>query len=468
MKDDRKNPEAAEIKGLRIRTISAVVIALTAVLLLLFLRSTDQTGRAYEQLNASAEKFVVSELAADRLKEASDDLTAQVRMFSITRARKYMRRYFTEAAVSHRREDAVNTLERFLAGTDAHRYLERALDCSNELMEREYYSMRLVMEAMGYPSEENMQAMEGVVLTPEDAGLSREEKLEKAVSLVHDEIYQEYHERIDENVNACIRALNEQRQQAQEENTALLADLLVQQRILAGLLAGAVVLTVLTTLRLVILPLNAGAARITAYEPLPLTGAFELQYMARAYNIMYEENQRSSAHLRHEAEHDALTGLYNRGAFDKLRLACLGRPAALMLIDVDKFKEVNDRFGHEAGDRVLQKVAGLLSHGFRTADDYPCRVGGDEFAVIMTEVTAGERELIREKLSHVREGLQDGSDGLPRVTLSIGVAFGGPGREPGEVYKNADRALYQVKENGRDGCAFYGEAYAPKERAGEV
>ena len=157
-----------------------------------------------------------------------------------------------------------------------------------------------------------------------------------------------------------------------------------------------------------------------------------------------------------------MTGLVNRGAFEKLRSEYAHGDVALMLIDVDKFKDVNDIYGHDIGDRMLQKVSGLLTLNFR-ASDYPCRIGGDEFAVIMTEMTPELRGIILDKLEQVKIGLRDTGDGLPEATLSIGVAFSSD-CEPGQdLFKLADAALYRITERGRNGCAFYadGEGKTP-------
>ena len=93
--------------------------------------------------------------------------------------------------------------------------------------------------------------------------------------------------------------------------------------------------------------------------------------------------------IRHQAEHDALTELLNRGSYKRiLNIYETGeRSFALILIDVDTFKSVNDTYGHAMGDTILQKVAALIKRTFRSID-YVCRIVGDEFAIIMVEMTS--------------------------------------------------------------------------------
>ena len=99
-----------------------------------------------------------------------------------------------------------------------------------------------------------------------------------------------------------------------------------------------------------------------------MAGSRELQFLAETYNTMFEQSRRQQDKLSYEATHDELTGLYNRGVFDKMREVCDPASTALILVDVDFFKEVNDTHGHQVGDRVLKKVAEYLHAGFRSDD----------------------------------------------------------------------------------------------------
>ena len=128
---------------------------------------------------------------------------------------------------------------------------------------------------------------------------------------------------------------------------------------------------------------------------------------------------------------------------------------AMLIIDVDHFKEVNDTYGHEAGDEVLKKVAAALKSSFRL-EDCICRIGGDEFAVLMRQMEPTLKSIVREKIDRVQEKMQLRDD-LPRATLSIGVAFTDDEGPEENLFKKADKALYSIKEHGRDGFAFYNE-----------
>lgn len=233
--------------------------------------------------------------------------------------------------------------------------------------------------------------------------------------------------------------------------------MMTQQQLLTLVLLLAVAIEIAAMVLLVIRPVENYSRSIRKQKLLSPQGSAELRYFARAYNVVFEERERRNEELRYKVEHDALTGLYNRGAYEKL-LEEHGREGdiALLWIDVDRFKGINDTYGHDIGDRVLQKVARLLSSGFR-ATDYACRTGGDEFAVIMSDIVPGQQQAVLDRIGAVRQGLSDVSDGLPPVTLSIGVAFSRQRLEGENLFKMADKALYRVKEAGRNGCAFFSE-----------
>ena len=183
------------------------------------------------------------------------------------------------------------------------------------------------------------------------------------------------------------------------------------------------------------------------------TAVVPMAVLAKEYRALSEESRQRYDHVQRAASHDPLTGLCNRKTFDEV-LGGSVSDMALMLIDVDGFEDVNNRCGHDVGDRVLMKLAELLLRTFR-ATDYACRIGGDEFAVVLTNATPQIRDVLERKIGQLRDGLLDESDGLPAMTLSVGVAFGREGDARDVLYGRANRMLNEVKGLGRDGYAFF-------------
>ncbi len=169
--------------------------------------------------------------------------------------------------------------------------------------------------------------------------------------------------------------------------------------------------------------------------------------------------------LSRRALHDELTGLPNRGVFwEHLshRVALAGRRQtgfAVMFLDVDNFKVVNDTLGHDAGDRLLVDVASRLRAALRTGD-VGARVGGDEFVVLLDDVATKETVLVvAERLSQaLRAPYEIGTD-RRIATASIGVAIGPAGfRTADEVVAAADSAMYDAKRRGGGRYVLYSEA----------
>ena len=163
-----------------------------------------------------------------------------------------------------------------------------------------------------------------------------------------------------------------------------------------------------------------------------------------------DARRRGEEQLRHLADHDTLSGLFNRRRFHEelVRELLAGGRGAVLLFDLDNFKAVNDTLGHAAGDAVIQRVGHALSARLRTSD-VSARLGGDEFGVILRRVTAPEADSVAvELLDHVKGAIESEATGAG-VSLSLGVApFEGTGLEPDGLLRAADAAMYQAKSRG--------------------
>lgn len=290
--------------NLKIRTLGNWSLGITAVLAILCIAVSILGFRKYEVLQSSTRDYIACEAAAQRFQTGSDTLTRQVRLAAATGEQTYIDAYFEEANVTRSRETALADLSALHGGEDAVTSLEQALSASMDLMQTEYYAMRLVEEAIRTPA---------------------------------------------------------------------------------------------------------------AQWPRELL------------------NRRSF---------DQILSLYekDRSSF------------ALILADVDVFKQINDTCGHDTGDRILKRVAALLHTTFRSID-YVCRIGGDEFAVIMVDMSRELYYTIPDKIAEINGLLAVPEDGLPAVSLSAGVAFSDENGFRGSLFRAADSALYTAKAHGRCGCS---------------
>lgn len=445
------------IKGIKIRTMNYAMIAVAAVLYIILFYATIQASVRYRRLIDATEDYILCEEDAALVREGSDYLTEQVRMYIITMEPEYMEAYFEEKNVTRRREQALEELGEYKAGRDAYDYLKEALNNSNRLMEREIYAMRLIAEVQNLAPESLPEEVRSVEILERHKGLSQDELKETARSMVFDYGYQNAKELIMANTEYFLTAIMKWTRDKQVESADSLEAIMGRQRVCISMLFILNTITFVLVIVLIVKPLQIYIDCIKEEKRLEITGSYEFKYLALTYNDIYEVNAANEILLRHKAEHDPLTGVINRGAFEQMRqlLKTKTDPMALLIIDVDKFKLVNDGYGHEVGDEILKKTAKLIQDGFR-ARDHVARIGGDEFAVIMTSCTEELRPVIQGKIDAMNEALLNPADGLPKVSLSVGVAFSESGF-PDDLYRKADNALYIVKENGRCGCHFYDE-----------
>lgn len=162
--------------------------------------------------------------------------------------------------------------------------------------------------------------------------------------------------------------------------------------------------------------------------------------------------------LRQQSIRDSLTGLFNRRYLDEtlpreiLRAARAGSTLGVMMLDIDHFKQLNDTYGHDAGDAALSALGRFLQHHVR-GDDIACRYGGEEFTLILPGASL---DIVRERAEHVRLGAQSlvvrvAGTQLDTITLSLGVAvWPQHGETEDEVLQAADAALYRAKQAGRN------------------
>ena len=175
--------------------------------------------------------------------------------------------------------------------------------------------------------------------------------------------------------------------------------------------------------------------------------------------IDVSERRGLEVELRHQAEHDALTELLNRRGFQR-RLGALldhGSPGAVMLIDLDHFKAINDTLGHHVGDQVIHAAGAALRHSLRS-EDIVARIGGDEFAVLLPGADRERAEATAERLVHAvaTEARVEDMGGGHGVTASVGVAMlEGQFATADDALMAADLAMYDAKHAGRRRTAFY-------------
>lgn len=185
-------------------------------------------------------------------------------------------------------------------------------------------------------------------------------------------------------------------------------------------------------------------------------GEYESKLLAKGLQILCEPLQRALEYedLYEQASRDALTGLMNRRVFEERITSILaqanrhGHPVTLACMDLDKFKEINDTYGHGVGDLVLQTVSSNMERMVRSCDIL-ARMGGDEFMLIMPDTTLAAAEVMANRLCQTINQLDLPGSGAGMLGISIGLVEWRPGLSKKQWIHKTDEALYKAKAEGR-------------------
>ncbi|MFW5905071.1 MAG: GGDEF domain-containing protein, partial [bacterium] len=234
---------------------------------------------------------------------------------------------------------------------------------------------------------------------------------------------------------------------------------------------GVLLLWVIGMWRVGPFPAGLAPAGMTMGSAVLLTTVISLHRL-RAFRRL----QALNLELRDQMDFDPLTGIANRRGFtDRLsvlwkRLEVENGPLALIMVDLDHFKNLNDTRGHGEGDGALRQMGGVLRMATRSTEDLPARLGGEEFGVLLPGTSEEHAILIAER---IRDGVQythipnpgTGDEGILTASLGVAVAWPRDGGTPSELVDRADQALYQAKHGGRNRVVVWEERREPPQLA---
>ncbi len=440
--------------GISLRTVHTLLVIGAVIIAGLMLYSTYHLSVSFQNLTKASEQQIELRKAARELMDASDYLTESVQRFTVNGDMRFLDDYFNEAFEANHREEAIKKMSEGEGASDALAKLQNAMDTSVKLMNQEYYAMRLVVDAKQY--SQYPEILDTVVLSDADKMLTADAKMRRATELVLNDDYYAMKEDIRSNMRASLDELEKMAYDTDESAMKALSGEMVLVRVIIAIQTILIIFMVWLTSRLGIHPILSAVDRIKSDSPIPEVGANEFRYLARAYNRMYEVYRTSLEHLNFKASHDELTGAYNRAGYDLLLSSIDLNSTYMILVDVDDFKKVNDTFGHEIGDKVLAKLVQVLKNNFRS-DDYICRIGGDEFVIFMVHATKMQQDLIVSKVEEINKELENLNDGLPAISVSIGIVHGTEATDAESLFERADAAMYRAKRSGKRTYRFHEE-----------
>lgn len=445
------------LRGVRIRTLSLWIVAGTILVSVLIGDGIINVMNQHQKLAGMTQEYLLIKDNVADMSRGSDYLTEQARLYAITKDYNYADAYFQEVGVTQRRDKALLEIEHRLQekDPDAFRLSKEALELSNELMELEIHSMKLAALSVGETLDSLPAQVQDYPLTDAELQYTSQEKSEAASQLVFGQEYRAMKQQIDERLTSVTQSVTSICELDLEKSEKSMKNALTRQSIYTILVVMLVIFSYIMIAVLILRPIRIYVNCIKNNNFLEITGAYEFKYLAATYNNIFEMSMEQQNVLRRKAECDALTGLLNRQAFEQLKERLQGKTSviALLLIDIDVFKSINDTYGHEMGDKALINAANILKESFRRAD-HVLRIGGDEFAIVMEKVQPDKPQIISEKIDKINWILQHPQNDLPKYSISVGIAFSENGYSD-ELFRQADQALYHTKENGRCGYTFY-------------
>ena len=451
MKRSGKNPSDVS-SGIRLNRLNLFFIAVGLVIALAMVFSMYQTTGSFREIVDVTDAYLSAQQSAGMLKTISSSMSEQCAGFLHTGTPDLVHAYAGQLSAINAQLESDDSISE--DGSTGDEFMLTALRTFREMTATELHAMRLMADTLPVGLESFPAVLRETALSEEEQALSPEEKQALALSLVSSEEYLSCAATIDSAVDATHRFASEKGRLRAMETAETVNGVILRQKIL---IIGFVVIAIAALLFnriLIIRPIQQSVGNLDRREPIPLRGSYEVRHFARVYNEILRDNGEKSAALSYSASHDALTDLYNHAAFSDIYPRYENSHAGVMVADVDYFKQYNDRFGHDVGDRVLQLVASKLREHFR-AGDFICRFGGDEFCVIMPDTSQADAESMMEKVRAIDAELSEGSSDFPPISISAGFAFWDRADPESDLFRDADHMLLSVKKARADCCAVW-------------
>ena len=454
-----RSKEKYQAKGISLKLIGWIVSAMAVVVSALLVVSLQLIKHEDEVVSQTYQNYLRLKDVSSDVQLASDYLTEQVRLFVVNGDKQYMDNYFKEANVTKRRHNAKEQIHELTENTKEHEKIhesvESAFNESINLMNVEYYAMKLICldQNISYSSydydNEVANYTTGIDL------VAPENRKTEALNAVFGDEYLASKTIITNNVSDALETIDNLMHENVDKVATDLKRLITFQTavvIVHIVFVGAAIIFMHV---FVLRPMNAAVNSLVNNEEVHIRSNREFNYLAGTYNKVRAQNERVKERLVYEAEHDKLTGLYNRTGYDSLYRRMKLNRTIYILLDIDKFKEVNDSLGHEMGDKVLIRTAGALEKCFNEDNAYVFRIGGDEFAILIEDASVDMDTQVVQRCKKLDEELSRAQGKIPGTTLSIGVAHGTIDDTTDTLFKKADTALYKVKHAGRANVSLY-------------
>lgn len=439
------NNQSIKPRGISLKLIGILLAIFAFIVSGTLVASLSLISYENQVVTKANENYIALKDASNNVQSASDDLTNDVRLFVANADEKYMASYFKEANETKRRETSLDIIHELSKGTSRHEEIHsnitKAVEESMDLMNLEFYAMKLICV------EHNISyAKYPEVAAANIEGVAPEDRKTEALNAVLGPEYIQKKDTISYYINSAISFIDD----LMHDNGVKAADSL-QKLIIFQTAVIVVIIVFIASVTIfmyfyVIRPMSHGIKAIKNRENITIHGNREFNFLADTYNDVRTQNAKVRESLLYEAEHDKLTGLYNRTGYVSIYRGLDLSKTIYVLLDADGFKGINDQHGHEMGDKVLIRVAKTLTKYFKEENAYVFRIGGDEFSVLINNVGDEKTDEIKNRCKQINEELSLPSGRIPPMTLSVGVVHGTDDDTTDSLFRKADKALYKVKK----------------------
>lgn len=450
----REKRSGGENTGIRLSHLNVLLICMGLILGIIIAVFMYQTTNSVREVVTVTNDYLSNQQTGGMLRDFTRALSEQATAFVQSSEPGYARIYEAKTEAINKQLDQYT---KDLSGNEAaNQELMKAVRIFRERQAEELRAIRLAAESMSGSSRAMLPPFwQKARLTEEEQQLAPEEKKEAAIALLTSEQYTKQEEQIITAINNSHRLSSVKGKKQADETFARVKNIAGNQTVLVALLLVMGLIALVLNRTMIISPIRKSVENLDRREPIKERGCYEMRHLARVYNEVLKDNQEKTEALTYTATHDALTGVYNRAEFDQIySTAGEAEHTGLIVVDVDHFKQYNDEFGHDVGDKVLCMAAeALKSHFF--FKDHISRIGGDEFCVIMPGTDQAHGEMMLEKIRQINRELADNRGDLPPVTLSAGIAFWDRPDPNGTLFQDADSTLLDLKRTRADCCAVY-------------
>ncbi len=453
MERDRSEEARGLKAGIRLNYLNLILILVGLVIAALMVITMFQTRASVESIVSTTEIYLEDQATGGMLQSIVPQMTETAIGFVQSGDPGLAMAY--EGQMNALNEQVIRFTASKNYSEEANASLNKAIYTYRQMYALHEHAMALAARNMPEPAFKALPAfLQEATLSEQEMAMSAEERTGKAMAILTSEDMRSGRESMDSDINTGHRTASEQASAQAEETHNSIRRIITAQIVLVFLImliaAGALMLNRF----LIISPIQRSVHNLDRREPIPVKGSYEMRHLAQVYNDVLKDNEEKKEALSYTASHDALTDLFNRGEFDRTYKEFLDQHIGIIVADVDHFKTYNDQYGHDIGDRVLCIAAETLRQHFRR-EDYIFRIGGDEFCVIMPDTSQSHGEVIREKILEINQELAERSTDFSPITLTAGIAFWDRPCPKGNLFKDADSMLLELKKTHGSVCEIY-------------